>query len=158
MNLARHRINKEKKELRSSENGLNINWRNELLSKYVHLAALVGKQRDVSSLFFFLNFFPCPILFTLPASQEMDFFHLHKRRSLQIPPDSLKLFIPGQCKIRIHIVSLASWGQLWMHVVVICRTGESRWRLLLLLNDFSCVRLVGSLCDKLQYEHRKSQN
>lgn len=62
--------------------------------------------------FFFLHFFPCPILFTLPASQEMDFIHLHKRRSLQIPPDSLKLFIPGQCKTRIHIVSLASWGQL----------------------------------------------
>lgn len=57
MNLARHRINKEKKELRSNENGLNVNWGNGLLSKYVHLAALTGKQCDISSLFFFF-FFP----------------------------------------------------------------------------------------------------
>lgn len=101
MNLARHRINKKKKELRSSENGLNINWGNGLLSKYVHLAALAGKQRDVSSLFFFSpHFIPCPILFTLPATREMDFIHLHKRRSLQMPPDPLRLFIPGNAKLK----------------------------------------------------------
>lgn len=115
MNLARHRINEEKKELRSSENGLNVNWGNGLLSKYVHLAALAGKQCDISSLFFFfffLHFIPCPILFTLPAIREMDFIHLHKRQSLHMPPDPLRLFIPGQCKTKIHVVSLASWDHL----------------------------------------------
>lgn len=62
--------------------------------------------------FFFLHFIPCPILFTLPAIREMDFIHLHKRQSLHMPPDPLRLFIPGQCKTKIHVVSLASWDHL----------------------------------------------
>lgn len=36
------------------------------------------------------------------------------------------------------------------------RKSESRPRLL--LNDFSSISLMGSLCDKLQREHIKSQN
>lgn len=57
---------------------------------------------------FLLHFIPCPILYGLPAIQEMDFIHLCTRHSIQMPPDPLRLFIPGQSKTKIHTVNLAS--------------------------------------------------
>lgn len=76
------------------------------LSIWQHLRA----SNMTFPLSFILRFIPCPILCTLPAIQEMDFIHLCKRHSLQMPPDPLRLFIPGPSKTKIHIVELASHG------------------------------------------------
>lgn len=43
-------------------------------------------------------------------------------------------------------------------MMTVVRKGKIRLRLLLVLNDFSYKTLVSTLCDKLLYEHMKSQN
>lgn len=109
---------------------------------------------------FLLHFIPCPILCTLPAIQEMNFIHLCTRRSLQIPLDPLRLFIPGQSKTKIHIVNLVCCDVTSVRdcMITIIRMGKNRLRLLLVFNYFSCITLVSTLGDKLLYEHMKGQN
>lgn len=159
MNLARHRINKRKKELRSRENGVSIKWGNGLPFKFVHLAALVGKQHDISSLFSSSFHSLSHSLHSASYSRNGLYSSVHKAQ-LQMPPDPLSLFIPGQSKTKIHVVNLASCditsvGDCMMTII---RMGKNRLRLLLVLNYFSCKTLVSTLCDKLVYQHIKSQN
>lgn len=108
---------------------------------------------------FLLHFIPCPILCTLPAIQKMNFIHLCTRYSLQMPPYPLRLFIPGQSKSKIiTVMCICDVTSVRGSMMTTIRMGKNRLRLLLVLNYFSCKTLASTVCDKLLYEHIKSQN